>query len=197
MSLTETVGLFLCPKRGSAMTDTTETVEEVVPAETVATDTETDSPDLAAEAEKWKALARKNEQRAKENADKAKRFDEFEESQKTEQQKLIERAEKAERALAAAESGRLRASIAAKHGVPEALLSGSTEEELEEAAIALLTFKGTPPSAPSSEGQGKQGDPISNQVKQITSLDELSKLSPAEVNQARREGRLEKLLGNS
>jgi phenylalanyl-tRNA synthetase alpha subunit len=179
------------------MTDTTETVEEVAPAETVATDTPTDSPDLAAEAEKWKALARKNEQRAKENADKAKRFDEFEEAQKTEQQKLTERAERAEQALAAAEVGRLRASIAAKHGVPEALLTGSTEEALEEAATALLAFKGVPPTAPSSEGQGKQGDPISSQVKQITSLDELSKLTPAEVNQARREGRLEKLLGNS
>jgi hypothetical protein len=179
------------------MTDTTETVEDVAPAETVATDTETDSPDLAAEAEKWKALARKNEQRAKENAEKAKRFDEFEEAQKTEQQKLTERAERAEQALAAAEVGRLRASIAAKHGVPEALLSGSTEEALEEAAAALVAFKGTPPSAPSSDGQGKQGDPISGETKQITSHDELNRLSPEEVNKARRDGRLNTLLGIS
>ncbi len=179
------------------MTDTTETVEEVTPAETVETDTTTETPDLAAEAEKWKALARKNEQRAKENADKAKRFDEFEEAQKTEQQKLMERAERAEQALAAAEVGRLRASIAAKHGVPEALLTGSTEEALEEAATTLLAFKGTPPAAPSSDGQGKQGDAISSQTKQITSLDELSKLTPAEVNAARREGRLDKLLGKN
>ena len=180
------------------MTDTTETVEEVTPAETVETDAPADTPDLSAEAEKWKALARKNEQRAKENAEKAKRFDEFEEAQKTEQQKLVERAERAEQALAAAEVGRLRASIAAKHGVPEALLSGSTEEALEEAATALVAFKGTPPSAPSSDGQGKQGDAISGSKQaQITSVDELKKLSPAEQMQARRDGRLDTLLGKN
>ena len=180
------------------MTDTTETVEEVTPAETVETDTTTDTPDHAAEAEKWKALARKNELRAKENADKAKRFDEFEDAQKTEQQKLIERAERAEQALAAAEAGRIRASIAAKHGVPEALLTGSTEEALEEAATALLAFKGVQPSAPSSDGQGKQGNPISGDAKtQITSLDELKKLTPDEVNKARREGRLDTILGKN
>lgn len=179
------------------MTDTTETVVDETPAETVDVDTATDAPDLAAEAEKWKALARKNELRAKENADKAKRFDEFEESQKTEQQKLIERAEAAENALAAAESARLRASIAAKHGVPEALLTGSTEEALEEAATALLAFKGTPPSTPSSDGQGRQGDAIGGQLKQITSIDELKQLSAKEQLEARRDGRLDILLGKT
>jgi hypothetical protein len=179
------------------MPDDIETVVDEAPAETVDTPTETDAPDLAAEAEKWKALARKNEQRAKENADKAKRFDEFEEAQKTEQQKLTERAERAEQALVAAESARLRASIAAKHGVPEALLTGSTEEALEEAAVALLAFKGTQPSTPSSDGQGKQGAPIDGQAKPITSIDELKKLSPEEVNKARRDGRLDGLLGKS
>jgi hypothetical protein len=179
------------------MPEEIEPVVEVAPAETVDTPTPTDAPDPAAEAEKWKALARKNEQRAKENADKAKRFDEFEEAQKTEQQKLVERAERAEQALVAAEAARLRASIAAKHGVPEALLNGSTEEALEQAATALLAFKGPQPTAPSPDGQGVVGVPISGQTKQITSLDELSKLSPAEVNQARREGRLDSLLGNS
>jgi hypothetical protein len=179
------------------MPEDIETVVDEAPAETVETPTETDAPDLAAEAEKWKALARKNEQRAKENAEKAKRFDEFEEAQKTEQQKLTERAERAEQALLAAESARLRASIAAKHGVPEALLSGSTEEDLEAAAEALVAFKGTQPTTPSSDGQGRQGDPIDGQAKQITSIDELKKLSPEEVNKARRDGRLDGLLGKS
>lgn len=177
------------------MTDTTESVEETVAETAPEAPAEEATPDFAAEVEKWKALARKNEQRAKENADKAKRFDEFEESQKTEQQKLLERAELAEKALVAAEVARLRASIAATHGVPEALLTGSTEEALEESAQKLLAFKGVAPSAPSSDGQGKAGESISGGVKPITSLDELNKLSPAEVNQARREGRLNKLLG--
>jgi hypothetical protein len=179
------------------MPDDIEPVVDESAAETADTDTAADAPDLAAEAEKWKALARKNEQRAKENAEKAKRFDEFEEAQKSEQQKLIERAERAEQALQAAEAARVRASIAAKHGVPEALLTGSTEEALEEAAVALLAFKGTQPSAPSPDGQGRQGDPIDGTKAQITSIDELNKLAPEEVNKARREGRLDVLLGKS
>lgn len=178
------------------MTDTTETVEEVTPAETVATDAPAETPDLSAEAEKWKAIARKNEQRAKENADKAKRFDEFEEAQKTEQQRLVERAERAEQALAAAEVGRLRASIAAKHGVPEALLFGSTEEQLEEAAATLLAFKGTPPSTPSSDGQGRQGEPVSDGVKQLTRED-LKSMSDDEIDKARTTGQLNTLMGIS
>lgn len=177
------------------MSETIDPVVDETPTETVDTESAPETPDLAAEAEKWKALARKNEQRAKENAEKAKRFDEFEETQKTEQQRLTERAERAEQALIAAESARLRASIAAKHGVPEALLTGSTEEALEEAAAALLAFKGTNPTAPSADGQGRQGAPIDGVKKQITSIDELNKLTPAEVNAARRDGRLDKLLG--
>jgi len=180
------------------MSETIDPVVDETPAETVDPPAATDAPDPSAEAEKWKALARKNELRAKENADKAKRYDEFEEAQKSEQQKLIERAERAESALQAAETGRIRASIAAKHGVPESLLTGSTEEALEEAAVALLAFKGVPPAAPSSDGQGRQGAPLDGQRKaQITSLDELNKLTPAEVNAARREGRLDTLLGKS
>jgi hypothetical protein len=153
--------------------------------------------DFAAEAEKWKALARKNEQRAKENAEKAKRLDDLEESQKTELEKLQGQLAAATAAAEAAESARLRASIAAKHGVPEALLTGSTEEALEEAATALLAFKGTQPSAPSPDGQGRQGDPIDGQKSQITSIDELKKLSPKEQLEARRDGRLDGLLGKS
>lgn len=170
--------------------ETPEPVETSEPVEETPTD-------YAAEAEKWKALARKNEQRAKENADKAKRLDDLEESQKTELQKLQDQLAAAQSAAATAEAARLRASIAAKHGVPEALLTGSTEEALEEAATALLAFKGTQPSAPSPDGQGKQGDPLNSGVKQITSLDELEKLTPEQVNQARREGRLDTLLRKS
>ena len=177
------------------MPEETESVAEVTPTATVDESTPTDAPDLASEAEKWKALARKNEQRAKENADKAKRFDEFEEAQKTEQQKLTERAERAEQALVAAEAARLRASIAAKHGVPEALLTGSTEEALEQAATALLAFKGPQPTAPSPDGQGAVGVPISSQTKQITSIDEYNRLPLEERLAARRDGRINGLLG--
>jgi hypothetical protein len=128
---------------------------------------------------------------------KAGRLDEIEEAQKTELQKAQDRAEAAERRASDAEAARLKASTAARFGVPEELLAGSTAEELESSAERLIAFKGPQPTAPSPDGQGAVGVPISSQTKQITSLDELSKLSPAEVNQARREGRLDSLLGNS
>jgi hypothetical protein len=128
---------------------------------------------------------------------KAGRLDEIEEAQKTELQKAQDRAEAAERRASDAEAARLKASTAAQFGVPEELLSGSTAEELKSSAERLIAFKGPQPTAPSPDGQGAVGVPISSQTKQITSLDELSKLSPAEVNQARREGRLDSLLGNS
>ena len=51
---------------------------------------ETATVDWKAEAEKWKALSRQNEDRAKANADKAKRFDAIEEQSKSEMQKLLE-----------------------------------------------------------------------------------------------------------
>lgn len=51
---------------------------------------------LEAERDKWQGLSRKNEERAKANADKAKRFDELEAASKTEAEKLAERASAAE-----------------------------------------------------------------------------------------------------
>ena len=140
-----------------------------------------------------RTLAAQKEQ-IKELKGKAGRLDEIEEAQKTELQKAVERAERAEQAAAAAESARLKASIAAKHGVPEALLTGSTEEALEESAQVLLAFKGTPPSAPSSDGQGKTGDPVSAGVKQLT-REEFSKLSPEEKIAAHENGAINNLLG--
>lgn len=116
-----------------------------------------------AEAEKWKALSRKNEEQAKANADKAKRFDEIEEANKTEQEKLLARAEAAEKKLAerdaqdAAKS--LAAEIAEAKGVPVTALRGSTREELEEHADQLLSILPQKPPAPSADGQG-EGDPI-------------------------------------
>ena len=125
---------------------------------------------------------------------KAGRLDEIEEANKSELQKAIERAERAEQAAVVAESARLKASIAAKHGVPEALLTGSTEEALEEAAHVLLAFKGVTPSAPSSDGQGKTGSSVSSGVKQLSDAD-LESMSPTQINAARKAGQLDHLLG--
>lgn len=89
----------------------------------------------------WKAQARENEKRAKANADAAKRLNEIEDANKTELQKVAERAEAAERRAAEFESKALRTEVAAAKGVPLAGLTGSTKEELEASADALLAWR--------------------------------------------------------
>lgn len=90
-----------------------------------------DTPDLAAEVEKWKALAQKHEARAKSNADKAQRLDELEASSKSDIEKLTAKVEQlvAENATAKTEALRLR--IAASHGISaedaEMFLTGDEE----------------------------------------------------------------------
>lgn len=171
---------------------------ETQPAETTPEPVQETTPDLSSELEKWKALARKNEQRAKENAEAAQRLTEIEEAQKTEQQKLADAAEQARREAAetAAELAKLRAAV--KHGLSDDdldLLGTGTAEEIEARAERLAArLKGTPsPTAPSSDAQGKQGEPV-GQVKQITSRDQLKQMTPEQIVQARAEGRLDALL---
>ena len=121
------------------MPDTEETTTETVD--------ETTATDPTAEVEKWKGLARKHETRAKENADKAKRFDALEAANKTELELATARAEAAERALSDAELNGERLSIALAKGLsPELapLLSGATKEEIE--AHAELLAKHTTPA---------------------------------------------------
>lgn len=54
--------------------------------------------DYKAEAEKWQSLARKHEQRAKDNAEKAKGYDDLKRSQMTEQEKAVDAARSEARA---------------------------------------------------------------------------------------------------
>jgi hypothetical protein len=116
-----------------------------------------------ADAEKWKALSRKNEEQAKANAEKAKKFDELEEANKSEQEKLLARAEAAEKKLADREAKDVAAATAAEvakeKGVPVSALRGTTKEELEAHADELLAFLPKKPAAPSADGQG-DGDQI-------------------------------------
>lgn len=68
----------------------------------------------------------------------------FEDAQKTEAEKQAERLAEFERENAELKSAKTRAEVAAAKGVPAALLSGSTQEELEASADALIAFKGEP-----------------------------------------------------
>jgi len=103
----------------------------------------------------WKQKAREQEARAKANADAANRLKEFEDRDKTEAQKLTERAEAAERRVAEIEAHAIRLEVAAEKGLTPAQakrLVGTSRAELEADADELLeTFK---PAAPAEEPTG-------------------------------------------
>lgn len=85
----------------------------------------------------WKQQARANEQRAKANADAAKRLQEIEDSQKSEQQRHADAAAKAQQDAAEARAESLRYKAAATHKVDSDyfdLLGGGTEDEVNERA---------------------------------------------------------------
>lgn len=92
----------------------------------------------------WKAMARKWEGRAKENAEKAKAYDEFQEESKSELEKAREAAEKAKAELdgykAKTELSEARSRVAKSAGVPESLVFGTTEEEMEANAKAVAEY---------------------------------------------------------
>ncbi|MGB8021854.1 MAG: hypothetical protein WCF04_11550 [Candidatus Nanopelagicales bacterium] len=117
---------------------------------------------------------KKAETLAKSNTAAAQRLAEIEESQKTEQQKLTDRAAEAERRAAEAEARWAKAEVAAAKGLPAGLalrLTGTTREELEaDADILLQQIQSTkPPTKPplppadavagSNAGGGKAREP--------------------------------------
>lgn len=123
-------------------------------------------PKPAETVEFWKAKAREQEKRAKDNAAKAAQFDEFTEAQKSEQQKLLERAEQAEREAAALRSAReidkFKEDITKNPkyaGVPAHVLRGSTEEEIEEHAAQLKALLPEPRTPGQVPGEGRAPTP--------------------------------------
>lgn len=156
--------------------------------------------DWRAEAEKWKALSRKNEERAHSNAEKAKRLDELEEKSKSEMQKALERADAAEKRAAALEVQATRARVAAARGVDVDLLTGSTEEEITACADRLLAWRGEsapsrPPASTPATDAGARGDTVAG-PKQYTRED-LKTMTPKQINEARRAGHLDRIMGVS
>lgn len=127
--------------------------------------------DWKAEADKWKSLARKHEEQAKANVAAAQRLAQIEDEQKTEAQKLTERASIAEQEAQAARLELARYRVAATKGLPADLaehLVGATEEELSAsadrllAAAAKLSGSQAPPDLKQGAGRGavpsSQGD---------------------------------------
>jgi hypothetical protein len=86
---------------------------------------------------------------------KAAKLAEIEEANKTEAEKAQARAEAAEKRAIELEAKALRAEVAAAKGVPVNLLTGSTQEELEAAADALIAFRGEQKAGPTSGSLGR------------------------------------------
>lgn len=106
--------------------EATETTEQTPDTE------QTPEVDYKAEAEKWQALARKHEQRAKDNAEKAKGYDELRASQMSEQEKAVEQAKAEARAEAFRATAPERVRLAFEAIAKDRLTSEQIDEFLED-----------------------------------------------------------------
>ncbi len=110
--------------------------------------------------EYWKKRSRENEAKAKANAGAAKELEGIKDKDKTENERLTEALAKAEQEKAAAETGLLRASVAAEKGLPPELasrLTGSTKDEIEADADDLLKVVGSAGGPGTDLKQGGRG----------------------------------------
>lgn len=134
----------------------TEATENLEPSEDASSETE---PDWKSEAEKWKSLSRKNEDAAKSNATKAKEYDAYVESQKTEQERAADAVKtlSGERELLASENAKLKAAL--KYGLSDEdleLLGDGSPEQIETRAEKLAARLGPQkPAGPSSTALGR------------------------------------------
>lgn len=102
--------------------------------------------DWKAEAEKWKALARKHEKRAADNAKAAEKLQELEDADKSDMERLSSKLSEAEKRAEAAELRALRLEVAAEKGLTPAQakrLAGSNREELEADADEIVEVFGS------------------------------------------------------
>jgi hypothetical protein len=115
----------------------------------------------------WKAKAREWEKRSKANAEKAKSYDEYTESQKTEQQRLADQLAAAQEETRKAHEERFRLLACAQYDLPPELiphLGGGSEDEINERAEAFAAAINSRAAvlaaaqAPAS-GQQQQGRP--------------------------------------
>lgn len=147
------------------------------------------------------------EKRAKQNFDDAKRFRELVEQLGGKETKEFDAKaafEQLNAKLESAEQERIRAEVARVKNVDPEDIQGKTEEEMNASADrwlarfqarldeAMKSKAPTTPPASTVTSDGKISGP-----EQITSRDELSKMSPAQRLKAYQEGRLNSLMGKS
>jgi hypothetical protein len=147
----------------------------------------------------WKSEARKWESRAKADHELAQKWREYEDTQKSEHEKLADELarERAEAAQAKAELLRLR--IASERGITgdaTKLLKGSTQEELEAEADLLLSLIADQSKPKAPKPDENQGKPAQTVLGQLTKAD-LKTMSPQEIVAAKAEGRLNELMGQN
>lgn len=149
----------------------------------------------------WKSEARKWEKRAKEaNAfrEDADKWREYEAAQKPAQERLAEELASAKSEADLARQTLLRYEVAAEKGIPGdalRLLTGSTREELDESADTLLALIATQSKTKPQLPDTNQGQPASNTAGQITDRAQLAGMTAAQIDEARKAGRLDTLLG--
>lgn len=134
-----------------------------------ATDTTTDAPeatetvDWKAEAEKWKGLSRKQEERAKANAGAAKELEQLRASQMTEAEKIAAEAEQRGRATTLAEVGErlVRAEFRAQAGGRVADL----DEALDDLKLSkFLTEDGEPDAKAIAKAVARMAPPAEQET---------------------------------
>ena len=174
--------------------------EITTPTEEPTTEVVTEEPQGSQADTDWKAESRKWEARAKaakSDIEAAQKWREYEQSQKTEYEKLAENlaATQAEAAQAKAELTRLK--VATEKGIPaEALqlLKGSSEEELQAEADLLLSLIANQSKPKQPQPDSNQGQPAPSSLGQLTQAD-LQGRDAKQIMQAKAEGRLDSILG--
>lgn len=193
------------------MAETTDQFENQVDDSVPATDSETpelsEMDQLKAEVDKWKSLSRKNEQQAKANIAAAKELEEIRKSQLTDTEKLVEQTRTETAQAIRREFAVKLVDAELKATLNGRILEGGALLEFDKSSFILddgnidstaiqswveAHSKTMEIPAPNL-GQGARG--VNPSKAQIRSRDELKNMSPNEILEARKEGRLDVLMG--
>lgn len=189
---------------------TEENVEEVENASESEVVEETETVDLASEVEKWKALSRKNEQQAKANAQAAKELEALKKESLTDQERLIESTREETRLAVRLEyasklvDAELKSALNGRVLEGNAILSFDKSQFIDssgdidsEAVKAWVEAHTKSPDIPTPDlGQGIRSKTISGSSI-IRSREELASMSDKEILEARKDGRLDLLMGKN
>jgi len=160
-----------------------------------------------AEAAKWKALSQKNEKQAKANDQAVKDLDQLKRTQLTDQERLVESAKDETRLAVRVEfasklvDAEFKSSLSGRSLDGNALLEFDKSSfitdggEVDSDAIAAWVEAHSTKTALASPdmGQGSRGK--SSDLAQITSREEFKNMSPAEITEAHKSGRLDQMMG--